>query len=209
MLDTILVNYQYDPEWLRDYPELNPITIYDRSDDGIERDLTKYGKVFKTKNTGNVDYDKLGWLIQNYHELPEVFLWSKTNIFKFTEPETLREAIQKREFKPLTKNHVGTIDQFGVVSYMQDGLYWERNDGVGWYTNQMASNCIWAEWCKHFAIQCGPYIPFAPGGSYILTRERVQRYGVDFYKEMRDTLDYATLPAEAHHAERSYFLLWK
>lgn len=204
-----LVNYNYDPDWLPDYPELNPVNIYDRSDDNKERNLTKYAKVYRTPNIGNVDYDKLGWIIENYHNLPEVFLWGKTNIFKFIDPEPLRAAIKRAEFKPLTREHAGTVDQYGVVSYMQDGIYWERNDGIGWYTKQMPSNHTWSEWCHKFNIPFTDYIPFPPGGSFILTRERVQKYAPDFYEAMRETMDYAALPSESHHAERSYFLLWR
>ena len=65
-MDAILVNYNYEPVWLKDYPEFD-VTLYDRSDDGIERNLIKYGKVFKSRNTGDVDFDKLNYIIENYH----------------------------------------------------------------------------------------------------------------------------------------------
>lgn len=204
-----IVNYNHDPEdWWLDYGfEPEDIWLYDRSDDGIQR--TFAAKTFRTANIGNVDYDKLGYIVEQYFDLPDVFFWGKSNIFKYVEQDQLREAINKAEFKPLTKEHAGTTDRLGVMSYMQDGLYWERNDGIGWYTNQMPCKMTFAEWCFTNNINAGQYIPFAPGGNYILTRDRVQNYAQNYYQEMRDLLPYCQLPAEAHHAERSYYLLWK
>lgn len=211
-MPTVFVNYNYSPLWLEDYPEITPLAIYDRSDDGRDHDLLKYGPVFKTPNLGDVDYDKLGWLIENYHNLPEVFLWSKTNIFKFTDDINLRRALEKREFTPLTKNHQGYSDQYGVVCYMTGDWYYERNDS--WYANNpdIANRGVFpsfGNWAKHFRLPSPNYLPFAPGGSYLLTRERVQKYNADFYAEMRDTMNYARRPVEAQYAERSYGLLWK
>ena len=50
-MKAILINYNYDPTWLTDYPELE-VTIYDRSDDGVERNLTQYGAVYNHKKRG-------------------------------------------------------------------------------------------------------------------------------------------------------------
>lgn len=205
-----LVNYNYDPEdWWLDYgfkPE--DIVLYDRSDDGKERKF-KAGKILKTENRGNVDADKLAYIIENFYDLPEVFLWAKTNIWKYTTPEILHAVIDKGEFAVITKDHVGAADQFGRVSYMQDGLYWERNDHVGWYTTVLNHNMNWGDWEHEFALPRVPYIPFGPGGSMVLTRERVHKFGVDYYQRMRDLLMYSSNPAEAHMAERSYYLLWQ
>ncbi len=214
-MKALLVNYRYDPTWLKDYPELE-VLMYDRSDDDVERDLTQYGNVRKTPNYGDVDFDKLTWLIENYDDLPEVFLWSKTNIHKFVDDETLKKALQGNVFKPLLKkDHRTYSDQYGVVSKYLGGphgvIYAERNDS--WFFNMNLDTKgvfrSWDEWARHFMLPQEAYIPFAPGGSYILTRERVHRYSKDFYEEMRMTLPYAQHPVEAHCCERSYYYLWK
>ncbi len=207
----ILVNYCYDPVWLQNYP-FSSVTIYDRSDDGVQRDLTQYGAVYKTKNLGDVDYDKLGWLIENYDNLPEVFLWSKTNLFKFITEEEWQKVAQNKHFTPLlTKNHKTYSDQFGVVAKYIGEIYAERNDS--WYFNAGLDRSgrfnSWADWSKEFGLPNEAFIRFAPGGSYILTADRVRRYSKDFYERMRDTLGYAMHPVEAHLCERSYFYLWQ
>lgn len=209
-MEAIFVNYNYDPTWLKDYPDLD-VTIYDRSDDNIERNLTQYGKVFKTTNKGDVDYDKLGYLVENYDNLPEVFLWGKSNLLKYVDKEYLDKMLSKSDFAPLLKfTHKTYSDQYGVVCKYEGEIYQERNDS--WYFNNpdLATYGFknWSEWATYFRLPQQAFIPFAPGGNYILTSERVHRYSKDYYEEMRNALDYAMHPAEAHAAERSYYLLW-
>lgn len=210
-MKAVLVNYNFDPEWLLDYPELE-VTLYDRSDDGVSRDLTKYGQVLKTKNLGDVDYDKLGWLVQNYDNLPDVFLWGKSNLFKFVEKEYFDEMLSKRQFAPLLKfNHRTYSDKFGDVCYYSGNMYWERADNWFFHTTGVDTNHIksWQEWCSMFGIPQLGFNPFPPGGNFFLTRDAIHKYSRDLYAAMRDTMPYAQRPVEAQCAERSYYLLWK
>lgn len=207
-MKAILVNYNYDPIWLKNYPELEVI-LYDRSDDGIERSLTQYGQVYKTANTGDVDYDKLGWLVENYHNLPDIFLWGKSNLLKFVQESDLQKALQSNISTPLLKfDHKVYSDHFGQVNFYRGDWYYERNDS--WYLNTLGSRHFrtFDEWAKHFMLPSPAYIPFAPGGNYILTKDKVHIYSKDFYEEMRSFLPYTQRPAEAHCAERSYGLMW-
>lgn len=209
-MKAILVNYNYDPEWLANYPDLD-VRLYDRSDDGVERDLTQYGEVYKTQNIGDVDYDKLSYLIQNYDDLPDVFLWGKSNLFKYVDKEYFDKMLFKGDFAPLLKlDHKIYSDKFGQVNYYTE-IYNERADSW-FFNNPDLSNKYfknWDEWALFFNLPRESYIPFAPGGNYILTKDRVHRYAKYFYEQMRDVLPYATHPAEAHAAERSYYYLWR
>lgn len=204
-----LVNYNYDPEWLKDSGLFT--VMYDRSDDGLERPL-RANHTYRTKNIGDVDYDKLGYLIEHYDNLPEVFLWGKSNLFKYVDEETVKKALQEAVFTPLLKyDHKTYSDQFGVVNRYTGNIYEERADS--WFFNNPALATknfnSWGEWATHFHLPQTAFIPFAPGGNYILTKERVHRYSRDFYEDMRATLPYAMHPAEAHACERSYYLLWR
>jgi len=208
-MKAVLVNYNYDPVWLKDYPELE-VTMYDRSDDGVERDLSKYGSVYKTTNMGDVDYDKLAYLIDNYDNLPDVFLWGKTNIFKYVDEESFKKALENGVFAPLLRqDHRIYSDRFGEVNSYKGGIYNERADS--WFFNATIPKYFrtWEEWCLHFGLPREAYIPFAPGGNYILTKERVHRYSRDLYEEMRSVLNHSQRPAEAQAAVRFYYLLWK
>lgn len=213
-MQAILSNYNFDPVWLEDY-ELE-VTMYDRSDDGVERNLPQYGKVFKTANRGDVDFDKLSWLVENYDNLPDVFLWSKTNIFKFVDEKDLKKALKTKVFTPLLKqDHRIYSDQFSEVNkYIGTpyGLvYAERNDS--WFfragLDSSGKFATFNNWCHTFGLPTESYVPFAPGGSYILTKEAIHKHSKDLYAGMRDTLPYAKHPVEAHCCERSYFMLWR
>jgi len=214
-MEAVLVNYNYNPTWVLEYPDLEPI-IYDRSDDGIERNLTRYGPVYKTENIGNVDYDKLGYLIKNYDALPEYFLWGKSNLFKYISKEEFDAVKDNQTFTPLlTQNHHtysdNTLPEGNPVCFYKDKMYHERKGIVNTLPGLMLHKYFdsWEEWCKEFHIPEVGHIPFPPGGNFILTREAVWKYSRDFYQKMRDTLDYTQLPFEAQLAERSYYLLWR
>lgn len=206
----ILVNYNFtpDPTWIGD-----DYLIFDRSDDDIDH-LTEFDpvKVIKTENVGQVDFDKLNYLADNYDELPDIFLWGKTNLFKSILPGEYDLVKDRQTFTPLlTQNHRTYADNVGVVCFYGGGMYCERNDN--WYMSQLPSRYFrsFQDFCREFTIPEGniPFIPFAPGGNYILTRDCVRKYSRDFYKKMASFLPYCREPAEAQMAERSYYLLWR
>lgn len=206
-MKAILVNYEYTPDWIKDYTD--DYLIYDRSENKEYLKDFPQDKIIYTENFGNVDYDKLTWLVENYYNLPDVFLWGKTNLFKYIAEEEWNKVKNNKDFTPLlTQNHKTYSDQYGEVCFYQDGMYYERNDG--WYLNSHpASFSSFAEWANRFQLPNPRYIPFAPGGNYILTRERVHKYSKDLYDEMRSCMPYCRLPGEAQLAERSYYLLWQ
>jgi hypothetical protein len=209
MIPAILVNYNFTPKWLTEYG-FN-YRLYDRSDDNSYLLGFPEYRIIRTKNIGNVDYDKLGYLIENYDNLPEVFLWGKTNLFKYISKEEFDLVKDNKTFTPLlTKNHKTYSDATGVVCYYDSlGMYREVNNS--WFLNVVPAAHVktWNEWAEMFGITQPTYIPFAPGGNYILTRDTVHKHTKALYQRMRDMLVYNQLPGEAHCAERSYYLLWK
>lgn len=209
-MKAVLVNHNYEPTWLKEYDF--DVTIYDRSDDGIVRDLQQYGKVYKTRNIGDVDFDKLSYLVENYDTLPDIFLWGKTNLLKYVDKETLDAALEKGVYTPLLrKDHRTYSDKWGQVNFYREDIYWERADS--WFFNAGGVDSRhfhnWNQWCGAFAIPNTAYIPFPPGGNFLLTRQQVQKYSRDLYQSMLETMPYSTRPVEAQCAERSYYFLWK
>lgn len=206
----ILVNYNFTPDWIKDYTD--DYLIYDRSDSKEYLKDFDQNKIIYTENIGNVDYDRLGYLVENYDNLPETFLWSKTNLLqKFITKEEFDLVKDNHFFTPLlTRNHKAYSDRNGVVCfYDATGMYHERNDS--WYLNEIPPKYIhsWPDWANIFQLPNPMFIPFAPGGNYILTRETVHKYNRDYYEKMMNMLPYTQLPGEAHCCERSYFLMWK
>lgn len=206
-MKAVLVNYQYTPEWLKEY-DFDYI-IYDRSEEDKWLEDFPKERIIKTENRGNVDYDKLTYLVENYDELPAVFLWGKTNLFKYITKEEFDEALKTPDFKPLlTKNHKEYGDKLGPIAFYKDGMYHERNDS--WYLYQHSTFFpTWQAWAETFHLPNPNYLAFPPGGNFLLTRERVHRYSRDFYDDMRSTLSYCQLPGEAQLCERTYYLLWR
>jgi hypothetical protein len=204
-LKAVLVNYEYTPTWVQEY-DLDYL-IYDRSESDCLEGF-RGERIVKTENRGNVDYDKLTFLVDNYDHLPDVFLWGKTNLFKYISKEEFDQVKDNKAFTPLlSKNHKTYEDKRGPVCFYKDGMYHERNDE--WYLQQFEHAYTWNTWAPKFGLPSPAYIPFAPGGNYILTRDTVHKYSRDLYREMQETLPYCRLPGEAHLAERSYYLLWQ
>lgn len=199
-MKAILAHYSGDWTWVKSFTE--EYRIYNRSEEDIPNSI-------KRENVGDCDFDKLTYLIDNYYDLPEVFLWSKSNLFKFITPEEFDLVKDNQEFTPLlTKNHKTYSDAAGEVCFYRDGIYWERNNS--WYLGTVPAKhfATYGEFAKAFNLPDPLYLPFAPGGSYILTKERVHRYAVDFYKDLASILPYCQRPGEAHFLERTYYTLW-
>lgn len=208
-MKAVLVNYNYTPDWLKQ-SDLDYV-IYDRSDSKEYLKDFDQSKIIYTSNLGNVDYDKLTYLIENYYNLPEVFLWGKTNLFKYISKEEFDLVKDNHTFTPLlTKNHRIYKNEFGDVCFYDDqGMYREINNS--WFLGEVPAKYVrtWNEWARELMLPQPEYIPFAPGGNYILTREKVHLYGRAYYEKIRAMLGYCQLPGEAHCAERSYYLMWK
>ncbi len=200
----VLVNYNFTPDWLKDKDYL----IYDRSD---SKDYLKdfdQSKIIYTKNIGQVDFDKLSYLIENYDSLPDVFLWGKTNLFKSITEEEFNVVKDNQFFTPLlTQGHQCYEDRFGPVCYYSGGIYHERADLL--YMSNWKYFSKYSEFAHAFQIPCEFFVPFNPGGNFILTKEVVHKYSRDFYANIRSVLPYTDNPVEAHFCERAYFTLWK
>ena len=202
-MKTIVTHYgpRENCSWIHDFSD-GDYLIYNRTADKLENSLPR-------ANYGDCDYDKLSYLVDYYDELPELFLLTKSNIFKFITPEEFWPLKEAKDYTPvLTQNHRVYSDERGQVCFYDNGLYYERNDS--WYTNSVPGRHFktYGEFAEHFSLLSPEYIGFAPGGSYILTKERVYRHSRDFYNELRNLLPYSVRPGEAQMIERSYHTLW-
>lgn len=211
MLKAFLVNYNYTPTWLLE-SDLD-WHLVDRSDSKEYLKDFPQERITYEPNFGQVDYPKLMFLYEQYDNLPDYFLWSKSNLFKSITEEEWDKVKHNKTFTPLlTQNHRTYADPDGnQVCYYQDGMYHER---IG-IIDSMHEVLPWrhaktfSEFTYMFKFPCPDWIPFAPGGNYILTKECVHKYGRDVYKAMADLLPYASNPLEAQFCERSYYNIWK
>lgn len=197
----IATNYNADCAWVEKESK-GDYFVYDRTNCGLDKRMVR-------KNLGDADYDRLTYIVDYYNSLPDVFMLTKSNLFKYITPEEFELVKNNTDFTPLmTRGHRAYSDSRGVVCYYDHDIYWERNDS--WYLNHVPPKHFnsFDSWAKHFGLPNPAYIPFAPGGNYILTRERVHRHSREFYDEMRNYLPWTQRPGEAHLVERSYYLLW-
>ena len=195
-MKAVLAHYQGDWTWVKDFTD--EYRIYNRSSEDIPGSITR-------DNVGDADFDKLTFLIDNYYNLPDVFLWSKSNLFKFITPEEFDLVKDNQDFTPLlTKNH----KVYEPICRYNGEIYEEANNS--WYLGTVPSKYFnnYGEFAKAFNLPNPDYLQFAPGGSYILTRERVHRYGIEFYEELASLLPYCQRPGEAQFLERTYYTLW-
>ena len=206
-MKAILVNYNFTPTWLLE-SDLD-YHIIDRSDSKEWLKDFPQERITYEENWGQVDFPKLCYLADNYDTLPSHFLWGKTNLFKYISVGEWEKVKDNTSFTPLlTKEHKTYSDNLGPVCYYERDLYWERNNS--WYASQLPCQNFnnFNDFAHEFALPTPFYLPFAPGGNYILTREVVHRYSPDFYDKMASVLPYCQEPAEAQMCERAYYLMW-
>lgn len=199
----ILVNYNFTPDWITEYTD--DYLIYDRSDSRKYLKNFTQDNIIYTNNIGNVDYDRLGYIVDNYNKLPDVFVLAKSNLFKYITKEEFDKVKDNTTFTPLlTQNH----KVYEPICRYVDDVYYEINNS--WYVPSMFTQYLtYNDWAKELGLPTPEYLPFAPGGNYILTKEVVHRHPKKLYEKMRDMLNYTQLPAEAHFVERTYYTLWK
>lgn len=196
-MKVIATNYNGDCNWIPQYT--SDYFVYDRTNCGLPRRVVR-------KNLGDADYDKLTYIIDNYEELPDIFLLTKSNIFKFITPEEWDEIKDAKDFTPvMTKNHK-TYEP--ICRYDENGIYEEINNS--WYVANVPTYYFksYGDFAAAFGLPNPEYLKFAPGGNYFVTRERVHRYPKEFYEAMRSVLPYTQRPGEAHMIERTYYTLW-
>lgn len=192
----VLTHYEGDWEWVKEYTD--DYLIYNRSEEDIPGSIP-------TDNMGDADYDRLTYIVDNYFDLPDVFLLSKSNLFKYMPKEEFDLVKDNTEFTPLLTQHHKTYEP---VCRYNGTIYEEINNS--WYLQAVPAKYFqsYDEFARAFLLPSPPYLKFAPGGNYIVTRERIHKYGQDFYDNLRSILPYCQRPGEAHMIERTYYNLW-
>lgn len=197
----VISRYNHDLNWLADYSM--DYVLFDRSEKPLENSIV-------VPNIGSDIWDKLGFIIDNYRNLPEVAVYTKANLFKYITREEWDKICNNQTFTPiLTQNHKTYSDDRGVVCFYKDGIYWERNDY--WYLGYHAvkgTNII-EPLTELLGIWNMKYVPFAPGSNYILPKENILKHPKDFYEKLRSYIDWAVYPGECMIIERGLYTLWK
>lgn len=215
----VISRYNHDTAWIVDYTD-NYI-LFDRSPEPISGSII-------VPNVGSDIYDKLGFIIDNYDNLPDVAVYTKCNLFKYITKEEFDLIKDNKTFTPiLTQKHPTVMcdqimcEQFGVeskpYSFYKDSMYYElnypsyikhhpfkdqpENVNLEWYQN--------LELPKLVGIDKLEYIPFAPGSNYIVPKENILKHPKSFYEKLRSYLNWSVYPGEAMVLERGLYTIWK
>lgn len=203
-MKAIFSNYNFTPDWIKDY--YDDYLIYDRSDSKNYLKDFPQDKIIYVENKGSDIYDKFGWIVENYENLPDIVLLSKSNLFKYITKEEFDRVKENKVFTPLlTQNH----KTYMPVCYYENGMYYEINNF--WYltAHKPKNEQAVEELSDMLGLRNLKYVPFAPGSNYILPKENILKHPKEFYEKLRSYLDWAIYPGEAQIIERGLYLLWR
>lgn len=199
MINFMVSRYNQDMELFKEYA--SSVILYDRSDDPIPGSNI-------VPNLGTDISDKLHYIITNYHNLPDVCVYTKANLFKYITKEEFDLVKDNKEFTPLlTKNHKTYSDEQGQVCFYMNGIYWERNNL--WYLNSHPCKYDPKEVMKELGIDNMDYVPFAPGSNYIITKKDILKHPIEKYIRLYNYLMWAVYPGEAQIIERGLYTLFR
>ena len=190
----VISRYNHDIGWLSEYT--NDVVLYDRS----KKPDKSANKI--VSNIGSDIYDKLGFIIDNYSDLPYIAIYTKANLFKYITKEEFDKVKDNKTFTPLlTQNHKTD----GIINYYKDGMYYEINNY--WYLNSHPAKYA-KEIIELFKMNEREYNCFAPGSNYILPKENILKHPKELYEKLRSYLDWDVYPGDAQLIERNLYYLW-
>jgi len=199
-------NHNNDLSWLNNYP--NPFTIYDRSDDNSFVSELKH---IKSPNVGYNIYDMFTFIIDNYNNLPDVITFCKGNIFpRHMGREKFEELMNNNFFTPLF-DYTLHSPNMPVCMFSSDGIWSEINNN--WYMNEGRPIKYFTRYNDFldfiFINPIKPnYITFCPGGNYVVPKNYILKYNIEFYINLRKFVSHAKLSAESHIIERALYTIW-
>ena len=205
-------NHNNDLSWLDKYP--NGYIIYDRSDS--DEHVKGRGYV-KSPNVGYNIYDMMTFIIDHYDTLPDYTTFCKGNIVpRHVGLEYFESVMNNRFYTPIFDWTLHK-PELPVCMFSSDGLWSEINNS--WYLRPNAIPFInvgvrhfnnYNELLNMCFDSCPPtkYVTFAPGANYVVPKEMIFKYSINFYRKLRSLVDYTTLPLEAHAIERLLHTLW-
>jgi hypothetical protein len=200
-------NHNNDVNWVKEYD--NDYLIYDRSDNDSFIDGLKY---VKSPNVGYNIYDIMTFIIDNYNNLPDVTTFCKGNIFpRHVSKELFENVMNSQCFTPIFDFTLHN-PQMPISMFSSDGYYSEINNSwyMGTWHPRKYVTTNYNDFLDYiFENPLHPnYITFVPGANYVVPKNYILKYPVEFYMNLRKFVSYEHLPIEAHIIERSLYTIW-
>ncbi len=195
----IISRYNENLNWLDNYKDLNLI-IYNK---GLNNVKNKFNNLIEIPNVGRESHTWLFHIIQNYNNLTDVNIFLQGRIddlgcMSFQSPI---------EYIKNTKKYGFAVKRFGLLG----PLHWKDYLGIEkdprykkeWFKGDIATN---SKGFRKFSKKYFPNIPIfvatSYGGCFGVTKEKIRRYELSFYKTLIKELEYHQNPIEGHFMER-------
>lgn len=204
----IVNSYNTDYSWINNYT--SDYIIYDKTCTALENDKVKH-----QPNFGYNIYDYCYYIINYYNNLPDVCVFIKANVFEHCKKEVFDKLIENNQFTPL--EYYGAKPANDFEDRTMDGGFLEINNS--WYINSHIFT-YGAKTNRYFktynefldAVFEKPehpeWIRFSPGANYIVPKENILYYSLNFWKKIFSYVSYTQLPTEAHIIERALYYIF-
>ena len=201
----VISNYNVDPYPLADYAK--DYVIYDQSDDTIIAKLNAERndpRLIPFPNTGHNHIVFFKYVIDNYHNLPEVVAFLKGNIIGRHVTKDFWDRNYNNSHYTFLWDDPNFVDKEEIAYSLYSGHFLERNNS--WYVphsqhryftnlNQLISFFYDIDKFPEFNL-------FAPGGCYIVEKNRILKNPKPFYEGLVKIMEYEFFPSEVWMVER-------
>jgi hypothetical protein len=209
----IVTSYRHDISWIDSYTD--NYLIYDKSNELIETDKIKH-----QKNVGRNIYDTFHYIVNNYENLPDICVFIKGNIFNRMWLDSPAPHCKEEKFKKLINNNFFTplesyddLPESPVHIKGEDDGYCELATPEGcWPKVKQKYFKTYNEFLDIMFINPDhpKWIRFAPGGNYIVPKDRILFYSKLFYEKLMNYVDIDyEISDESHIIERALYTIWQ
>lgn len=206
----VISNYNTDPELYTEY--CNDYHIYDQSPDQEIVSLLreKYQNISFVKNTGHNISDYFTFFIDNYDNLPDFILLGKGNMIGRHLDQEFFDRVYRNKKYTMLYNDRNNIDKKGLSYQLYDGAFLEINNN--WFIESREHRYFHSYNSLLRFLFIDPIFPqwilFSPGSCYIVSKEQVTKYPIDFYKSLHYLISYTYFPSEAYLVERMLHVIY-
>ena len=181
-------------------------------------------------NVGQNIYDMFDYIASHFYNLPEIMVFSKasvcfpkdTGVPRINENgEVLPNGHCSQEYfdKVITNKTITELSDYGTEDWRFDGRSCKKGPGVsfmehnkGWYFYHYPRK-YYCDLNTFFDdIYDNPprleWIRFSPGACYIVPKNNLVRYNLDFFKRIRDIVSWGPVIAKAHMIERALYTIF-
>jgi hypothetical protein len=211
-LSFCISHYQGDPAALLSCIDGHQYVIYNKSGRSLGQELDS--RAITVENIGYNLSSYLRYIISNYSSLPSRVAFVKSDIFpRHISESYFKKTIQSaRDFVPLADHRTWEGMNWPASYAGYDNMLYEINNS--WYRfhhERIYFSTFNAFLYFFFAVDessTPQYLRFAPGGNYIVSRERIRSHSITFYQNLLDIISSTQRACENHYLERSLGIIW-